>query len=481
MIISTAAPEACHLTDPHLTCQFAGICVSMELLEVALKQSIAWSLSRPEVGRLADSAAKSPARRLNIADDLLECVESAHLEAQRESQVRAFVSRFKIELDQLMGQLAGPANEERDHTPGGQAAGALDLETAPAGARTTEQQVASGASLDSSARPPEQQQQHQRPRRPTEPTIKMDGKYSGVYNINGAQTTDEDEEDEEDFDEAYLRHLELVYGVLGGEQARRPSAPQRAHRPRRGAAMAEGPHQEDDGYRSLSRDSSTTNSADKRRPTGGPERPSLGLLQQLNDIKSRVIDLVRELDEVARDKLDEEELAAYRRRRDALVHKLDSLLSGQAEARFRSSGDGRDQSHAHGSADSSQSSSSDGYEEQTQVIDYDFNRRASDLNEIRRQASPTRRNDVAGGAQTTLPLIDGSQHASTQIDVTSTSSAGRPGKLFAEQPNDFKVITCDFERRSRQTNEPEMNGHHLPSTSSSSSGSHSSATTSSFI
>lgn len=252
----------------------------MDLLEDALKHSIEWSL---------DHQQNSSQRSTNATD----------IDVEQHS--RAFLTRFKIELNHLMGVKWMLNNTS-----------VLDETT------TTEDDDVTG-----------NDEQHQMiavfPKRGN-PAIKLNGKYSGVYEIG---------QDDEETDTESNRY-EVIRMPLGADS------------------------HADDGYRSLSRGSSFGTNLTLGTNTKGTIKASVNLIQQLNDIKSRIIDLVHEIDQCAGPKLVEDDLDAYRRRRDTLLQKLESLIELHKCL-------------------SCASESDDGYEEQTQVIDYDFARRANDL------------------------------------------------------------------------------------------------------
>lgn len=235
----------------------------MELLELALKHSIDWSM------KARQSLNIGPRSRYLDEVDIAD-----------ESHVRAFVTHFKIELNKLMGL-------KRQHSP---------RQSNPEKGSLTEQdsfnsdedeslpfvtvQCANGNLLTSSTST-------------RMPRIETNGKYCGLYNIN-EQTID---------DENYFQ-VEV-------EQIDK----QRKHSKGKGRSTrrhAKFENSEDDfGYGSLSRESF------KSHPD---------LIQQLHELRSRLIDLAQEIDESVERRLNEEELESYRRRRDALMSKIDSLI-----------------------------------------------------------------------------------------------------------------------------------------------------------
>lgn len=154
------------------------------------------------------------------------------------------------------------------------------------------------------------------------------------------------------------------------------------------------PDADDDGYRSLSRESYRSS-----------------MVQQLVEIKSRLMDLIHEIDQVIKFKVQGDEIDSYRRRWNALISILDSLIdscsiSQSTEVKTRSTQASNSkwqpqvtavrpndlsissqqtlsltvQSSPFLSRNRSDSDlhSSDGYEEQVRVIDYGYQRRSSD-------------------------------------------------------------------------------------------------------
>ena len=235
----------------------------MELLETALKKSIEWLMSRK--GQSID-----------------ECGQ-AELELHT---TRVFISHFKIELNHLMGlKWFRQRHGEQDSLSERDSLDSLEDDD-EAGPMVRIVELAEN-SLDKASAG-----RRRRSREP-KPSIKIKGKYSGVYNISGQ--TDDDEEQS------------ASYECTGSGQrygSRRE--------PVEASAMVDNNDDNctDDGYRSLSR--------------GSNSRASF--IQQLNDVKSRIIDLVHELDHSAGSRLSEDELEAYRRRRDVLLAKLDLLI-----------------------------------------------------------------------------------------------------------------------------------------------------------
>lgn len=371
---------------------------NLDLLELALERSIEWSLGNRSLqeptGSDASPNESDAADHIDPSSSSCRGLDSLEQSRDSESHARAFVTRFKIELNQLMSD---------------------------------------ARSLSSSA---EQQ-------------------------FSFSENDDRDEDDDEDEEDSFSDSMALTEGVYKiqedtqlttDDEQQRPVAPA-ASRDRQmllgiiGETRNAPPPTHDDGYRSLSRDSTTTTATittngqharvkslsrgvkdDASKGSGagqtvtGTERQNMNLLiQQLNDIKSRVIDLVHELDQIVERPqlvLDEDELEAYRRRRDALVLRVDQLIGGQqvplnklvleaasppALSGSLSQGPankptrGGDPAKAVTKTMSSNINQSTtgmrrrDYEEQVHVIDYDFNRRARDLSEIRRNSTQSER------------------------------------------------------------------------------------------
>lgn len=453
----------------------------MELLETALKHSFAWSLDKQ---RAATSKPQSDKITKAIMSDVADCIEFVNMKSQNESQVRAFVTRFKIELNQLMGLKCSEPSVRKNADD----------------SMSNEREFASPKGRAN--------RRTQASRKFVEPTIKLSGKYSGVYNLSGQQSDDDDDgevddDDDEDYDsitteEAYSRHMQLVYGV-----------------PKDSLVNArDQTDQVDDGYRSLSRDS-VTSKKDSRPDTTGRV---VELLKQLNDIKSRVIDLVQELDQTVGPKLSEEDLEAYRRRCDALVSKLDALIESQKPV--VSSSDSSNKMHDKNLARDCQirahrlttttsgdsSSASDYYEEQVQVIDYDFNRRASDLSEIKRHnrlttdshtldlsdqkappalSSSSPSSSPSSSTTTTTKseaIINNEHNTTTQIDLSRSNNHESRNRfpppvmidtsvrrLNTQPPIDFGAMMRDYalnKMHQQQVGMKKGNQNHLPSSSS---------------
>lgn len=177
----------------------------------------------------------------------------------------------------------------------------------------------------------------------------------------------------------------------------------------------------DDGYRSLSRDSFRC-----------------GLMQQLADIRLRLIDLIDEIEHGVESRgLKQEEMQSYKRRRDALIKKIDFLISklvkrpvghhhcgdsidnSSSSAADDQPASSYDKLHANTRADSetkvtcsgNKSDTSDGYEEQVHVINYNFSSQVGDIHH-----DSTSTEDVSVSSQ--RPLVDSSEM--TRINVVAT-------------------------------------------------------------
>lgn len=287
----------------------------MSLLEAALKESLEWSIqtrSNPETDR------KSINKRVDLNEKRLK----------DESHVRAFISHFKIKLNNLMGgdSIVAKATEATSDDEE-----SLESDCCSGGSSTInddddDDDYRIRSSLNGN--------------RESVPSIKINGKYFGLYRLNQSRCNKQ----------------QVTKSALNDDLC-------------------------DDGYRSLSR---TSHQAD--------------LQHQLQDIKSRLNDLVHELDFVARTHLQQEDVDAYIRRRDALIAKVDSLIESSNRSEEEETGRYECQYHSASSSLIRKSitksrrgesnlnySSSDGYEEQVHVIDYNLNRhrRSSDLNTSR--------------------------------------------------------------------------------------------------
>lgn len=398
----------------------------MELLEAALKHSIGWSMRmRRKINQQLQVRPAAPAS---------ETVELANLKIRDESHVRAFVTHFKIQLNHLMGAKCQGESTDQE--------GSLsELDSSVCFEDSGEQLRGSPKSAEQA---------------PGKPRIRINGKYSGVYDLNGQ--SDEDDDDQVD------QHAGQFKTCKPSKQTN---------------------EEVDDGYRSLSRNGSSRTS----------------LMQQLNDIKSRIVDLVCELDSnPVVGQLNEDDLNAYRRRRDALVAKLDALIESQrpmtpANQALHSSSSSSASSMSTSSSSSSSASASraskgrrqsviknhnyesniysNGYEEQVQVIDYNNKRHRSNpltILEDQTKQQVTR---------ATEPLIVNS--SMTRVNVSKSPLSLAPNK----QPIDFGAMMRNYDEKQehrQQSTTKKDNTNHTPSSSSTSTHSFSSqASTSSFI
>jgi len=287
----------------------------MDALEAALKHCLEWSLGSRQKGRNEPS--------------------------EYDEHFRAFLTHFKIKLNELIGSKSFVDKPENSQTLSDYTTNVTMDETVNSLTTTIEDDELDGASS--------------RGYKAIErgPAIKMRGKYSGVYQIGREEELEESDEQDDTYN-SELR-AEMAKCSLGGAQV-----------------------ELDDGYRSLSR--ASANLPLRCRTL----RAKAGLLQQLNDIKSRVVDLVDEIDQCIDQRIAKDEILAYQRRRDALLKKLDHLIESQ---RFVNPWPTEQPDEEKQNDESSASNLDDGYEEQIQVIDYDFARRASDLVEIRSKSS----------------------------------------------------------------------------------------------
>lgn len=257
----------------HLNCSIQD---NMELLELALKQSIEWSVKN---------------KQNNIARHLKEAATSTiHTKPQEDSHVRAFVSQFKIELNHLIGLKMGSFFEH------------LNNERTPEESSTTDQE-----SFNSDEDIPFITVQYRNNRNLVKlervPRIEIDGEYCGLYNIN------ENVDDVDDV-ESYSRAVEEQVSIQR-ENYRNREARVVSKKASKFSTCQQVEEDFDGGYGSLNR---------------GSFKASPDLIQQLHDLRSRLIDLVQELDESVEERLSLDQLESYRRRRDALMSKIDSLI-----------------------------------------------------------------------------------------------------------------------------------------------------------
>lgn len=411
----------------------------MELLESALKNSIDWSMDSRRARHKASSSA----------------VQLMNTRLRDESHIRAFISHFKIELNKLIGLKSCNLNSQsRDNIVGG--AGDDDDENEDDEDDDEEDSLSERDSIDTEdneeAILPVVRVQFgrmmSRSTRPNIPGIKFNGKDCGLYNIN--EQTDDDEELER-----YSKKL-LQRRVVGGERS------------------AQVLDDIDDGYRSLSRGSFRSN-----------------LLQQLNDIKSRLIDLVDEINQIVQSRLDRQELEAYERRRDALIAKLDSLIdssvqrvpasgtppsivpldcaaieateiAGQQSLSPASSYSNNRSANMSSGSSSDTNPLSDGYEEQVHVINYNYKHRQRSSNYVNRSTIK---------CPIGQPLVSNS--SATRVNVATTSNIY---PIDRGQPIDFGAMMRDYEANSGNMNKirgeaktvNDVNMQHVASTSSSS-------------
>lgn len=251
-------------TTKHLNCSIQD---NMELLELALKHSIDWSVK---------------SKQNNTAEHLKEA-DSTYTKLHSDSHVRAFVSQFKIELNHLMGLKIRHLLEHLSES---------SLEES-----STDQE-----SFDSDEDVPFTTAQYRNNKNMLQsnkvPRIEIGGKYCGQYSIN------ENTDDIESYSKAVADQVSL----------QKEKGRDREKHAKRGAKFITRQPVDEDfdcGYGSLNR---------------GSFKSCPDLIQQLFDLRSRLIDLVQELDESVERRLSGDQLESYRRRRDALMCKIDSLI-----------------------------------------------------------------------------------------------------------------------------------------------------------
>lgn len=378
---------------------------NITLLEAALKHSISWSMRSR---RSADDA-----KREAMSGAGQSGVEIMHCKLADESHVRSFISRFLIELNRLMDL---QWNQGRSCTLADSSANApIDESPNDPDSLDTEEDSLSSYFED---------WLRCRQKLKQVPSIKISGKYCGVYNI-GAQTDEDDELYENFRQNSNARHTHKARHIgdnLSGE----------SHH----AVMASNDDDVDDGYRSLSRSSVKTS-----------------LVQQLSELKHNLRDLLSEFVEELKPQLSISRLDAFVKQRDRVINIIDKLIDDnlqiaksdkttQLEIRQL------DQSHS-GDCDSSFSSTLSsismskenrtslvatgvtlaksennlsalsGYEEQEQVIDYSCRRASADCHKPRKGAK-----DVTG---------------SIAVDVNLYGTRG--------MPIDYGAMMRDYESR----------------------------------
>lgn len=433
----------------------------MELLEVALKRSIDWSMRN-----------RRPSVAPSVPENDMETIAMMNAKLSDESHMRAFITHFKIELNDLIGSKSCKLDQTSDEILSfSDDRDSIDTENA-------DPTINPGSAVERSISK-------------KVPIIKIDGKHSGQYDLNGLSDDDERSQTGGRFARAnYCSEKRTVRSSRRRSSARCIGA----KRIDRYGSIERANHEEDTdgGYGSLNRENFRSD-----------------LVQQLNDIKSRLLDMIHEVDHGIHSCLTEDELEAFKRRRDALIAKLDALIDsntqkvGGVPKILVSAEAGVASSSASGpsSIESTDSNSpengpnegqllirnrseinlhSDGYEEQVQVIDYNFRRRASDNSALKSKYS---------SSMTNQPLVNNS--SMTRINF----SAG----FDTRQPIDFGAMMRDYEnsqssKTNVQTNKQEgclasaaskpaqPNNHttqHVPSSSSTSTYSTSSHTSSS--
>lgn len=238
------------------------------LLEAALKHSIEWSMQsrRPENGKRKGKSEPSESG-----------VEIMNCRLADESHVRSFISRFLIELNRLMGMQW--SQKQRVVSGESNVCDPVDESLSDRDSLDTEE--------DSSNNYFEGLFRYRQKLKQV-PSIKINGKYCGVYNIGG-QTDDDDELYEN------LRHCKLNDRYID--------------RCAYQLTTRTGDDDIDDGYRSLSRSSAR-----------------ISMLQQLRELKSNLIDLLREFEDKLKSQLSRNRLDAYNHQRDYLISMIDKLI-----------------------------------------------------------------------------------------------------------------------------------------------------------
>lgn len=417
------------------------------MLELALKHSIDWSIKNRN--NKVDSAMT---KRLSISQDKMPSSVNDNVEI--ESHIRAFITHFKIELNNLMDsrwiekqhQLnyncdinslsdRDSIDTDSDELP------IINVQYGPSSLSNDADEIL--------------------------PLIKINGKHFGLYNISDDQTLVNDDD--------IGRQQQLRQTSKGSRRATR-QLDKKQHQ----SVDSDEYDDYDDGYRSLSRNSFKSN-----------------MIQQLNDIKSRLIDLVHEIDESVKLRLNKDDMEAYQRRRNALVSKLDSLIDSDLQnCAGRTNLDKKENLNqqlpvqispvdltqhrltsspsatATTTASSSSASSADynslagksviksssnirlhlgDYEEQVQVIDYNFRRRASDNFGMKRQKLVDKQDK----------LIPSMMHNSKSMaKIETPSGIQRPislnaNDLYANKQNgpiDFGAMMRNYEITKSQEN-----------------------------
>lgn len=323
----------------------------MELLEIALKHSITWSI---ETRRNNDRSGYGSLNQMSSLDAL----ELANAQTQDESHIRAFLSHFKIELNNLM--------DLNQINPGRQSPSDSDSVNSdnPSTSKSEGNYV---------------------------PVIMINGRHSGLYEIHRGRS---DGSTQPSSGNGRTRRSRSIGAVVIDETSGRE----------------EENSDVDDGYRSLSR---------------GSFRSSL--MQKLNDIRARLMDLVDEIDQNIESRLTCDQVEAYRKRKTALVGKLDSLIDSCLDKLHKSTSnlmenllesdltsDSATENKTYTSCDSlipSRGSPiqdslvtlvknksevnlcSDGYEDQIMVIDFD-RRRSSDTGNHRSKQNMNERANI---------------------------------------------------------------------------------------
>lgn len=434
---------------------------NMELLELALKHSINWSMENRQ------NIICNPERDRNLSE-----TESIIADINDESHIRAFMTQFKIELNHLMGlklqQFVKKLNENclDDSFTDQESFGSVeDIPFTTVQCRN----VSHSNKV---------------------PRVGIDSEHCDLYNIN--ENTDVD--DVESYSRAVAEQVLIQ---------RKSHRNRERYRARRGTTKLDTcPAVEEDldgGYGSLSR---------------GSFKSSPDLAQQLHDLRSRLIDLVHEIDESVEKRLSNEQLESYIRRRDALMTKIDSLIDCYTQDDNESSpvligltdsesnednldltrqlhdslssqylrNKSRRRVSEKRNRDESNYSSRNDYEEQVHIIDYDYNRLPGcNTDPEVKSEYETRSGTCTNG--TNLLLIEHSNQ--NQDDFIPTKC--RPIDFGAMMRNyecnkeTETLIKLETQQVPHDQSTETVASRHVPSTSSTSTSSHISSSSSSFL
>lgn len=429
---------------------------NIELLELALKHSINWSIENRQ------NIICNPERDRNLSE-----AESIAADINDDTHIKAFVTQFKIELNHLMGlklqQFVKELNENY-----------LD------DSFTDQESFDSVEDVEVQCRNVSRSNKG--------PRVGIDGKHCDLYNIN--ENTDVDDV------ESYSRAV--AEQVLIQRKSRRNRDRYRARRGTKFDTCQAVEEDFDGGYGSLSR---------------GSFKSSPDLVQQLHDLRSRLIDLVHELDESIENRLPNDQLESYRRRRDALMSKIDSLIDCYAQDDNESSPvligltdsesneenldlnrqfyDSLSSQHLRDKSrralekrnrDERNYLSRNEYEEQVHIIDYDYNRRSScDTNSEAKSEHETRSGIPNQSNSSNLLLSEHSNHDEFIPSKYRPIDFGAMMRNY-EGNKETATLTKSKAQQVPPKQSPETAAsQHVPSTSSTSTSSHISSSSSSFL